>query len=595
MAEGPTVVDWVTAAASENPHSLAVVDQDGEVTYADLLERSGLLAVELMERGVGRDRLVALLLPRSASFVVAALASQLAGAGYLPLDPTYPEGRIRTIIADSGASVVITDDMVLPPDLDVEVLSLSIGGRFPATGSSSERSPVAPEPADLAYAIYTSGSTGRPKGVMVEQASLSNLVKWHIDEFGIDVSDRASQIASPGFDAAVWEIWPYLACGACIYIPSDEVRISGLKLRDWLLEKEITVAFLPTPLAEEALVLDWPAAAPLRYMLTGGDLLRRSPRPGLPFALVNNYGITEATVVSTSGVVSPEDGFPGLPRVGRAIRNVHLYVVDEDLSLVADGESGELLIGGISVARGYLNQPELTADRFLPDPFSADRSARVYRTGDIVRRHPDGSISFTGRIDDQVKIRGFRVELGEISAALNHHPSVRTSVASVVTLGEGDKAIVAFLVATGDEEPTSVELRNHLGQYLPDYMLPVAFVWLEELPLTENGKIDRAALADMEAAELLHRAQITVPRSEIESVAAGIVADLLGLPEVSVEENFFLIGGHSLLGAQLIVRLEDEFGVELSLRTVFDKPTVEQLAIEIDRLMAQEAFSDSAG
>ncbi len=589
MSEGPTVVDWVTAAAVNNPGSLAVVDHDGEVTYADLMERSGLLAEALRGRGVGRGDLVALRLPRSASFIVAALAAQRSGAGYLPVDPAYPERRIEAIIADSGASVVVVgDDLALPVGGDVDILRLSSGGRLPVGGASPECALTAPGPTDLAYAIYTSGSTGQPKGVAVEHASLGNLVQWHIDEFHIEATDRASQIASPGFDAAVWEIWPYLASGACICIPSDEVRASAVLLQAWLLDQEITVSFLPTPLAEEALVLEWPAAAPLRYLLTGGDVLRRWPPAGLPFALVNNYGVTEAAVVSTSGLVSPGDLFSDLPPVGRPIRNVDLYVVDEDLSPVADGEPGELLIGGISVARGYLNRPELTAERFLPDPFSDDSSARVYRTGDLVRRQADGSISFAGRADDQVKIRGFRVELGEISAVLNHHPSVRSSVASVVPLGDDDKAIVAFLVASGDEEPTSVELRSYLGQHLPDYMLPVSFVWLEELPLTEHGKIDRAALTASQGAELLERPPITAPRTEIESVAEGIVADLLGLAAVSVDENFFLIGGHSLLGAQLIVRLEDEFGVELSLRTLFDKPTIEQLAVEIDRLMAYE-------
>jgi amino acid adenylation domain-containing protein len=591
VSEGLTVVDWVTTAATRNPDSFAIVDQDGAVTYADLIERSGLLAEELLARGVGRGDLVALRLPRSASFIVAALATQRAGAGYLPVDPAYPEGRIRTIISDSGAGVLVTtDDMVLPGEDDVDVLRLHGGGILPVGGTAPKCILTAPGPTDLAYAIYTSGSTGQPKGVMVEQTSLANLVQWHIDEFGIVAADRASQIASPGFDAAVWEIWPYLASGACIYIPGDEVRASAANLRAWLLEKEITVSFLPTPLAEDALLLDWPEVAPLRYMLTGGDVLRRWPPAGLPFTLVNNYGITEAAVVSTSGIVLPGDVVSDLPPVGRPIRNVDLYVVDDDLSLVADGECGELLIGGISVARGYLNRPELTAERFLPNPFSTDASARVYRTGDLVRRHPDGSISFAGRADDQVKIRGFRVELGEISAVLNRHPSVRSSVASVIPLGEDERALVAFLVASGDEEPTSLELRDYLGHHLPDYMLPVSFVWLEELPVTEHGKIDRAALAAIDGAELLQRAPVTAPRNEIESAAAGIVADLLGLSEVSVDENFFLIGGHSLLGAQLIVRLEDEFGVELTLRTLFDKPTIEELAVEIDHLVAQEAL-----
>ncbi len=284
------------------------------------------------------------------------------------------------------------------------------------------RCPEPPLPTDLAYVVYTSGSTGQPKGVLVEHDGLTNLVEWHRAAFGLHAGDRCTQISSPGFDAAVWEIWPSLSVGAAIHVVPEGLRTDPIRLRDWLVTEGITVTFLPTPMAEGVIGLDWPDDGALRYLLTGGDALTRRPRRDLGFTLVNNYGLSETTVVATSGAVATEGD--GAPSIGRPISGVVAEVVDERLRPVDPGGDGELVLGGVAIARGYLNRPELTAQRFLDGP-----EGRRYRTGDRVRVRADGEIEFLGRLDDQLSIRGFRVEPGEIAAVLNSHPAIEASVA----------------------------------------------------------------------------------------------------------------------------------------------------------------------
>jgi amino acid adenylation domain-containing protein len=440
---------------------------------------------------------------------------------------------------------------------------------------------------DLAYVVYTSGSTGRPKGVLVEHASLINLVEWHRRAFSLTDGDRCTQIASPGFDAVVWEIWPSLTAGASLHIPPDELRTDAGALRDWLIAERITVSFLPTALAEAVISLDWPADASLRYLLTGGDALHRRPGPNLPFTLVNNYGPAEATVVATSGIVRCESDAFTAPTIGRPIDGVQLRIVDDQLRPVADGAVGELLIGGAGVARGYLKRPELTGERFIPDSTSEDSSARVYRTGDLVRARPDGEIEFVGRADEQVQIRGQRIELGEISATLDLHPAVRSSVVVASGVVPGQTRLVACVVLADGSGPDAEGLRSHLAARLPRYMVVDEVVWLTELPMTGTDKVDRAALTELVA----HRSRAAVgpsARNELEEVLVSVVAELLGLETVGIEENFFLLGGHSLLGAQLIARVGDRFGVEVSLRALFDNPTVADIAAEVERLLVAD-------
>jgi amino acid adenylation domain-containing protein len=344
---------------------------------------------------------------RSLDLAVGALAILKAGGAYVPLDPSYPANRLAAFLGDSGASLLVTQPDVaknLPAGrwraifLDADGL---VAVDRPSTCPVTET-----KPGNLAYIIFTSGSTGRPKGVQITHASLLNLVSWHLNAFKVVRGDHATLQSSPGFDAAVWELWPYLAAGATVHVVDEAVRIIPERLRDWIVRNGITISFLPTVLAEHMLDLSWPAETALRVLLTGADTLRRYPRADLPFALVNNYGPTECTVVATSGTIYPAESPEGLPSIGRPIENTQVYIVDEQLKPVPAGTAGELLIGGAGVARGYRGLPELTSQRFVPDPFSNDREACLYRTGDLGHFLPDGRIAFMGRIDEQIKIRG---------------------------------------------------------------------------------------------------------------------------------------------------------------------------------------------
>jgi len=575
-----TITELVAAQAVAAPSRLAVCDGELSLTYAELEARANRLARHLAAHRAGRDQLVALVLPRSADLVITALAALKAGAGYVPVDPSAPGERIASVLDDAEPCVIVTRSGLagrLPrggwPVLTVDGDATAIGRR---ETSALDRHPRAD---DLAYVIYTSGSTGRPKGVEVTHGNLLNLVRWHREAFGVTVGDRAPLIASPGFDASVWETWPYLAAGASLHLPDDVTRMDAEALRDWLIGEDITIAFVATPMAERLLTLPWPRGIRLRTLLTGADTLHHRPADGLPFALVNNYGPTECTVVATSCVVEPDPHADSLPGIGEAIAGATALVLDASGHPVADGVEGELYVGGAGVARGYRNRPDLTAERFVNGP----DGARLYRTGDRVRRLPGGGLAFLGRLDDQVKIRGYRVELDEIVAVLDTHPGVQASAVVARPAADGELRLIAYVVAADDAKLTPTALLSTLRSHLPDYMLPAAFVPIEELPLMASGKVDRSRLPDPEQAETLRDPEFEAPRGPVERRLAGIVAALLGVARVGVADNFFLLGGHSLLGTQLIARLRDAFGVDLPLRTVFDHPTVAGLASEVER------------
>lgn len=593
LAQALLVHELVAAQAARRPEALAVSAPDGRLSYAELDECASRLGRRLRAAGVGFEAPVALCLPRSAALVVGALGILKAGGAYVALDPANPSGRIQFMLRDSGAGVVVTSaNLAAKVGHRATVVNLDAAGRSP-DGEEVELPETKCGMQNLAYVVYTSGSTGQPKGVLIEHASLLNLVRWHQRAFALNEHDRGTQIASPGFDAVVWELWPLLSAGAAVHIPPEELRTDPVSLRDWLVERRITVTFLPTALAEAILALDWPAKPALRYLLTGGDVLRRHPQGRIPFPVVNNYGPAEATVVATSGIVPAlaEDAEEaGAPTIGTPIDSVIVHVVDDNLQPVDGGAVGELLIGGAGVARGYLNRPELTAEKFVPDPWSPE-DRRLYRTGDLVRERADGELEFVGRVDEQVQIAGRRVELGEIEAALDQHPDVDRSVV-ILAGGESGKRLVAFALPSGDSRPDTQTLRASVAATLPDYMIPAEINWLTELPMTVSDKVDRSALAQRVGAASAGRG--TSPRNDLEEALVGIVAELLGLDVVGIDENFFLLGGHSLLGAQMIARIEDRFGVEVPLRDLFEKPTVAEMAQEVERLIVAEleAMSD---
>jgi len=585
----------IEAQARATPDAVAVVEGDRHLTYQELDDRANELAFLLRSLGVGKETLVALCMQRSAAFAIGALGILKAGAAYLPVDPADPANRLTMLLEDSQCRFVVTQPSVAEslPAGSWETIVLDNDGALPGPGSGlPEISDIKPD--DLAYVIFTSGSTGRPKGVQITHANLLNLVRWHLRAFQVTAADKATMQASPGFDAAVWELWPYLAAGATIHIIDDAIRTTPERLRNWMVETGITVSFLPTALAEAMIALPWLANTSLRFLLTGADVLHRYPRPDLPFALVNNYGPTECTVVATSGIIRPHAKPDGLPTIGQAIDGVRIYIVDEQMRRVPEGMPGELLIGGAGVGRGYINLPELTAQRFLPDPFVTAETSRLYRTGDLARRLSDGQIMFLGRVDDQIKIRGYRIEPGEISAVLNRHPGVETTCVTARAEESGEPRLIAYVVTKPGARVQASELRNAVASHLPDYMVPSMFVQSARLPLTTHGKVDRAALPAPTAENVLADDRFDPPQSEVEQWLATLLTKLLGVDRIGRDDNFFRLGGHSLMGAQLIAKIQERFGVELSLRSLFDHPSVHGIASEIDNLIRSQlnAMSD---
>ena len=578
----------IASRIAEGPDRTALVQALRAVSFAELDHLAGQVASNLQKDGIQKNDLVGVYFESSIEFVAAALGIWKAGAAYLPIDPAYPIDRASYTLSDSGVTALVTHSDMVSRLASDRWVTLAIDNLQQAP--STEDVSVSPE--DLAYVIYTSGSMGQPKGVEITHGNLQNLVEWHNSEFEVTGADRATQIAGPGFDAAVWEVWPYLAAGASIRFPTRETRLSGVKLRDWLLAEKITISFVPTVLAEEMIELEWPTDASLRYLLTGGDALHTFPSESLPFRFVNNYGPTECTVVATSTSVAAGIDGRGAPSIGLPILNTFVLLLDESRTEVQDGEIGELYIGGTSVGRGYRGRPDLTTERFLHVRMSGEFQ-RVFRTGDLARKLLDGQLAFVGRTDNQIKIRGFRIEPEEIATALNRHPQLISS--AVMARSDSDeKKLVAYVVPKEGAEIWDHDLRDSLARCLPDYMVPAHFVLMSRIPMTPNGKLDHAALPPPTEHNQVKRNSYVAPRNELEEMLEGVIAPILGLQRVSIHDNFFFLGGHSLMGAQLIARVRELFDVELVLRNVFESPTVAKLAGRVEALLTKklDAMSD---
>ncbi len=555
------------------PEALAVSDAKEQLSYGELNRRANQLAHYVRRHGVDRESLVAVCLEPGVEQVVTLLGILKAGAAYVPLDPDYPQERLRFMFADADVKAVITNPQLAESLGEGEQQVLSLDRISEELRAESDENPAhTTGPDDRAYVIYTSGSTGRPKGVEVEHRGVLNLSGWHQDYYEVTAEDRATQVANPVFDASVWELWPYLTTGASVHVMDEETRVSPRKLLAWLSEQRITLTFLPTPLAEAVLSEPMPDELSLRALLTGGDLLHRGDWQSLPFKLVNHYGPTESTVVATCAEVNAEE--QRAPSIGRPIANTKVYLCDETLQLAPMGVAGQLMLASDSLARGYLGRPDLTAERFLPNPFSSEGGARLYLTGDVARYRADGQLEFLGRADSQVKLRGYRIELGEVEAALRSHDDVQDAVV-VVSESEGDKRLVGYVVSA---DANSEQLREWLRQRLPEYMVPSVIVSLAELPLTPNGKVDRKALPAVRA----EAREYVGPRNAVEEVLSGIWVVVLKQEQVSVHDNFFELGGHSLLATQLISRVRESFAVELPLRELFAHPTVAGLAEQVE-------------
>ncbi len=569
--------------AHERPDATAVVMDGQHLSYGALQQSASVVASALRARGIGMENRVAIVLPRSVDLVAAVVGVAQTGAAFVCLDTTHPDEHLRTLIARVGASAVLTDAATTRRlhGLDVPPLIVSAEHR-----ESFECAHYVTPPSDsLAYVVYTSGSTGEPKGVAVPHAALRNLTAWHLRAFDTSKADRTTLVASPAFDAFVWELWPALAAGAAICIPSTEALASRQSLAAWLEREAVTHTFLPTPLAER--LLSEPAMFPpaVRALLTGGDALRVKPDATVRADVFNQYGPTENGVVSTwtpRGIAA--EPWPR-PSVGVPIDGTDAYVVDSAMQLVPPGVAGELYVGGCSLARGYWNAPDLTAARFLPHPWSEVPGARLFRTGDRVRWHGDGTLEFLGRVDRQIQIHGVRIEPAEVEAVLAAHPSVRACAVAPRENG-GHTRLVAYIEARGDT-PDREELRRHMAQRLPAYSRPAAFVFLPTLPLSSNGKIDRNALP---AAVPGIDGCAAAPETDLQRAVAGIWQQLLGVNSVGLYDNFFDLGGHSMLLVELWAQLRATFGCDLPLVEMFDHPTVDAVCRRLHTGPASPAF-----
>jgi amino acid adenylation domain-containing protein/thioester reductase-like protein/non-ribosomal peptide synthase protein (TIGR01720 family) len=564
-----TIRELFQEQAARMPGNTAVVCADRRLSYGELNEKANKLADLLRIKGTGANHIIGVMAERSLEMIVGFLGIMKAGGAYLPIDPAYPAERIAYMLEDSGAGILLTQKHLLDKSaFSGEVIDLDDQEVYRGDGAN----PVQVNAArDLAYVIYTSGSTGKPKGVMIRHASLVNLIYWHRRVYNITPEDRATQLAGPAFDASVWEIWPYLAAGAGIYIPDDETRLSPAVLIHWLKNNRITVSFMPTPLAEALLDEEWPDDMSLRALLTGGDQLRRRPSKDLPCALVNHYGPTENTVVATCAPVCSSDMDTALPAIGCPVDNTRIHILDRYGQLQPIGAQGELCISGDGLAAGYLNRPELTAEKFVSDPFVPGEL--MYRSGDLARWLPDGTIEFLGRIDHQVKIRGYRIELGEIESRLLIHEAVKEAVVIAGEDRQGDKYLSAYVVA--DSELTDSELKAHLLTDLPEYMVPSYFTRLDSMPLTPNGKIDRKSLPEPvvpDHADVSYAA----PRNEIDARIREVWQEILGREMIGIDDNFFMIGGNSIKAIQVASRLALDF--ETGINDIYQWQTIRTLS-----------------
>jgi amino acid adenylation domain-containing protein len=557
----------------ETLEQTALVSGDDSITYEELNKRANQVASYLIQHDVSKGSLVAIGLTRSIDSVVCCLAVLKAGAAFLSLDMSHPVERISQILADANVQLVLSNDLdegKVPEHIERfnldqkanEIASLSEAAELVEVSNS-----------DLAYVIYTSGSTGQPKGVEVSHGALNNLVQWSVREFELSNTDRSTQLASAAFDASVWELWPFLSAGATVSIVPDSLKSEPKKLIDFIVKEEISVCFMPTPLAELCLNFEWNQRGALRILLTGGDVLYLDSVSNIPFKLYNNYGPTENAVVATSDVVDMREG-NARPTIGRPIDGVEVHVLDTNMNRVPVGVAGELVLSGASLASGYRNAEHNQAS--FCELMIDGVSRKAYRTGDRVKWLESGKIDYLGRLDRQVQIRGFRIELNEIESVANQHPSIRRSFVIVASNERNENYLVEY-IEVNQASLDQAELKQWHLERLPAYMLP-QFIFVDHLPINASGKVDESLLPKPE----LVRGLVIAPQSDSEKKIAEIWQDVLKISDVGVNENFFDLGGHSLLAIKVVSRVAVHLGTEIPLHAVFDEPTIQKFAQGID-------------
>jgi amino acid adenylation domain-containing protein len=591
------------AQVASAPDSIALSYESVCVTYAELNRRANQLAHCLRGRGVGPEVCVGICIERSPNLIIGLLGILKAGGAYVALDTSYPPERLAFILADAHISQVVTlQDQLIAPGLATDAVSFLCLDRDASllAQQRKENLPGSSLAEHLAYIIYTSGSTGTPKGVQVSHANVVRLFTMTQDWFHFQSKDVWTLFHSYAFDFSVWELWGALFYGGRLVIVPYWVSRSADVFHQLLLAEYVTIlnqtpsAFRQLIEAEQTQAI--PGTLALRWIVFGGEALElTSLRPWIERhgdkhpQLVNMYGITETTVHVTFRLITQADcdGYQG-SLIGQAIPDLQLYIMDEHLRLAPVGIPGELYVGGMGLARGYLGRPDLTAERFLPHPFSEVPGLRLYRTGDVVRLRSTGELEFVGRSDKQVKIRGYRIELREIEMALEHHAALSSCRVLMHENGQRESRLIAYIVAKPELEPTTAELRRYLQEKLPDYMIPSSFVRLAALPVTPNGKVDTKVLLDMPVVESLPDKTIVAEYTPIEEILAGIWAEVLGKSQVEVHENFFEQGGHSLLGTRLISQIRTVMHVDISLRSLFESPTVSGLARQVEHALRNE-------
>lgn len=605
-----TLHSWFEQQVAQTPDAVALTFQGVHLTYRELNRRANQVAHRLRQCGVGRDTLVGLFMDRSVELAVGLIGILKAGGAYLPLDPAYPRDRLAFMLEDAAAPVILTQASLAAalPTTTARILSLD-ADRASLENEPASNPPPVSGPDDLAYVIFTSGSTGKPKGALITHHNVVRLLHATADWFHFHDGDVWTFFHSHAFDFSVWELWGALLYGGRVVMVPYATSRAPEEFYRLLVQEHVTVlnqtpaAFKQLINAEERLGVSPDLA--LRYVIFGGEALEmRSLKPWFERhgdarpRLVNMYGITETTVHVTYRPLSAADLGAGSV-IGVPIPDLQVHVLDADGHPVPQGGTGELFVGGAGVARGYLNRPELTREKFLPDPFSGQPGARLYRTGDLGRVLPDGGLEYLGRCDHQVKLRGFRIELGEIETLLCQHPGVRDCVVVVRAVGK-EKCLVAYLLARNGVRHPRSELRGFLQPKLPDYMVPAHFVWLNELPLTPHGKTDRAALPEPDLrAEVEASPDFVAPKSELERTIAQVWQSVLGLPTVGTADNFFEIGGTSVLMVQAHQRLEDLLSLQLDIADLFQYVTIGALARHLSHSAGPEpvrsrAFQDQA-
>jgi amino acid adenylation domain-containing protein len=589
------------AQAGRTPHSVALVDGDQVLTYQELNARANQLARHLRRHGVDADDLVGIYGGRSLVSLVSLLAILKAGAAYVPLDPGYPQERLKLILQMSNISAILTQERWrshLVGNLADLICTDSLSDQIALESVENLQSTAVSR--NLAYVIYTSGSTGVPKGVAMEHQTLVNLITWQKRDLSLPGGARTLQFTSLNFDVSFQEIFSAWCAGGTLVVVPDEIRLDPHGLIAFIADQQIERVFMPfVALQQLAEAAQSRQLAPphLKEVITAGEQLLITPQIAWLFSqledgrLHNHYGPTETHAATAFTLAGDPSLWPLRSPIGRPIANSRIYLLNDYFQPVPVGVAGELYIGGETISRGYYNSPELTAERFIADPFSSssetesDRTGgRLYRTGDLARYLPDGNIEFLGRSDFQVKLRGFRVELGEVESVLQQHPGVRMAVVTLSEDGRGDRRLIAYLIASSGQQPDSRELREFLTVKLPDYMIPAGFIYLDELPLTPSGKVDRKNLPAPDVVDLApgQREAFQMPRDALEASLCQIWESVLGV-QVGVLDNYFEIGGHSLLAVRLFNRIEEQLGKRPPMSLLFRAPTVAQLAEALRR------------